>query len=342
MVKQRNSVCRISRKWESSRPKVRLAAGAVGALACVALLSAPSTQARVDSMSVVNVRKPTLATEMAHGVLRWQSPFRLPRGASSGHNWWYLINLRARFKQSVARPGRIEISSSVDGFAAVGIEVRFRSSKRCHGPEVAWSSLDLLRGVSKRWRCGKSVTVSSMNFSQIRAIRPGQGTLEVEAEGDVGRSDQLVVLPGSGLYRSTKGPAKLSFARLAPVEGLSVGSWARLPFRLANRGERPARGIHVSVASEPGLRVKPNRFSFGAIAPHEEGKGVLLIRPNHEGKYRLLLSARSTANSPGVEVSLSTREASSGNSSKKELALAAAVVCAAGLVGLRRFRAHGH
>lgn len=276
--------------------------------------------------------------QTAPGVLRWRSRFELPAGSSDGGKWWYLVRLGFRFTHSDLKKGELEVSASVNGLAAIGVEMHLRNSRRCGGPEIAWSTIDLIRGARTRWKCGSSASVVSLNFTQLRAIRPGSATFDVSAQGDIDDADRLVVLPGSGIYKSHDGPAKLAFAPLSPVDGVAVGSWTKLPFRLVNRGDRPAREISVSAAPESGLVVRPRRIQVASsIPPHGEAKGSVWIQARHAGAYKLVLSARSTANSPGVEVSLETSRGGSGGATK-DLALASAVVCAAGLVLLRRWR----
>jgi hypothetical protein len=172
--------------------------------------------------------------------------------------------------------------------------------------------------------------------------RQGGGHLAVLVSPGRAAADRIVVLPGSGVYKSLDGPARLAFDHLPPIRDLPTGSWTRLPIDLVNRGDRAARGIDIGVTPGSGLRVKPKSVGIGVIGPHRRAHSGLWIEPRRAGRYKLVLAAHSSANSPGVEVSmLAAGGDPRADNTLRGLAIATAVLCAAGLLVLRRWPAPG-
>jgi hypothetical protein len=150
---------------------------------------------------------------------------------------------------------------------------------------------------------------------------------------------------GSGLVGNdgASKPVKVTVTRchLPPIRHLPADSWTRLPFRLVNLGDRAAPKINISITPESGFRVKPESVAIGAIGPHSAAHSGFWIEPRRAGRFKVMLAAQSTANSPGVEVSLLAGGGDAGDDTLKDLAIVMAIVCAAGLLVLRRWPAPG-
>jgi len=309
---------------------------------CAALVCcwAPSTAAaqRVTEVPVFVVKHREAAVYEDPGILHWETGIELPAGAKDGAPWWYLVHLRLRFQGAQDVPRDVEVSALVNRAASNSIELRLRSSKQCPEGEVSWSSLDLLHGFHRGRRCGSVLPIRSVNFTQLRAVRPGAGILAISVQGNVSPADGLDVLPGTGIFKSRSGPAKLAFAKVDKITNLPVERWTKVPLRLVNRGDRPVRVRSVSANSERGLTVQPPSKKVGkVILPGHSSHDILFqVRPRQPGRFQVVFSASSTANTPGVELSLVAGSESSAGVDIRELALGSVVVCAAMLIAVRR------
>lgn len=301
----------------------------------------PNTSAaqRVTEVPVFVVKHREAAVYEDPGILHWETGIELPAGAKDGAPWWYLVHLRLRFqgvRQSASRD--VEVSALVNRAASNSIELRLRSSKQCPEGEVSWSSLDLLHGFRRGGKCGSVLPIRSVNFTQLRAVRPGAGILSISVQGNVSPVDKLFVLPGTGIFKSRAGPAKLAFAKVDKIDNLSVEQWTEVPLRLVNRGDRPVRVRSVSANSERGLAVRPRAKGIDkVIYPGHRSDAILFrVRPEKSGRFRVVFSASSTANTPGVELSLVADSGGGADVGIRELALGSVVVCAAMLIAVRR------
>jgi hypothetical protein len=270
-------------------------------------------------------------------VLEVRAPVTLPSGVKDGKPWWYLLRLRLKFLADAGSTRRsLEVSALVDGYASNSILLRVRRSKRCGGEAVGWSTLDLLGGQREGQRCGAGLAIRSLNFTQLRAIRPGQRVLSIDLAGKLAAHDRLVVLPGSGVFKSRAGPGQLAFAKVHDADVLPVGQWTPVAVRLFNRGDRPVRVSNVSVSSGHGLDIRPRVRQLSRIlGPDRSTEVSFRLRPHQAHGYRLIFSAESTSNSPGLEVSVAAG-AEDGGVDLREVALAVAIACAAALFAVRR------
>jgi hypothetical protein len=273
-------------------------------------------------------------------VLEVSLPVALPPGVKDGKQWWYLVRLRLKFFAGADSAKRnLEVSASVDGYASNSILLRVRHSKGCKGEAVGWSTLDLFGGQRKGQHCGASLAIRSLNFTQLRAIRPGRRVLSIDLAGGLAADDRLVVLPGSGIFKSRAGPGRLAFAKIRDVDVLPVGEWTPLAVRLFNRGDRPVKVSSVSVSSGHGLDVRPRvRRLSKVLGPDRSTQVSFRLRPHQAHGYRLIFSAESTSNSPGLEMSM-VAGAEEGGVDLRAVAVAVAVACAAALFAVRRLLA---
>lgn len=296
---------------------------------CVAHGAGP-TDAHGQDMPVYVTRSTISLPQLKDGSFRLQRGFRLEKGARDGGPWWYYVRLRFKLLYG-SDPGRgsTVVTASVNHLTSNRVEIKRHARARCTGGESIWNSVDLLRGFVKRRACGPVLKIRSVNFVQHRSIRPGPAALIVQAIGGLGDGDAMTLLPGSGLFRSRLGPAMLGFASFDPVGDLSAGKWTRLTFHMANRGGRTARRVTVAASAGEGLSVKPKRARLPAVPPHGETTGGIWVKPREEGEFRLVLSASSTANHPGTELSLAT-DADEGTGVRD----AAMAVAVSGLLGL--------
>jgi hypothetical protein len=201
---------------------------------------------------------------------------------------------------------------------------------------VGWSTLDLFGGQRDGRRCGAGLSIRSLNFTQLRAIRPGRRVLLIDLAGRLAAHDRLVVLPGSGIFKSRAGPGQLAFAKVREVDVLAVGQWTPVAVRLFNRGDRPVRVGNVSVSSGHGLDVRPRVEQLAKVLGPDRSTGVSFrLRAHQAHRYRLIFSAESTSNSPGLEVSV-VAGTEGGGVDLREVALAVAIACAAALFAVRR------
>ena len=218
------------------------------------------------------------------------------------------------------------VSAAVNGLTSNRIEILRKPNSDCKVHSV-WNSVDLLRGFVQRQHCGPELTLASENFVQRNSIRPGPVRLLVQAVGQSIPGDTVTILPGSGVYRATRGPGRLEFLPFRPGPGLKPGSWTKLAFGLVNRGDRAVRHIAVHVISSQGLKIKSRHVVVnGPMAPHSNRRGAFWIRAPHEGRFKLAVAASSTASHPGAELVLVAGSQDSESSTfVRNLALAVAL-----------------
>jgi len=191
-------------------------------------------------------------------ALEVTAPVTLPPGVEDGKPWWYLVRLRLKFLAGANSEGRsLEVSASLNGDASNSILLRVRHSKRCGEEAIGWSTLDFIAGQREGQHCGRSVVIRSPNFTQLRSIRPGLRVLSISLAGNLSPRDRLVVLPGSGIFKSRAGPGQLAFAKIRDIDMLPVGQWTPVTVQLFNRGDRPVKVSNVSASFGHGLDVRP-------------------------------------------------------------------------------------
>lgn len=253
--------------------------------------------------------------------------FFLPQSAHVGENSWYLVRLRIMVSITrLTNSAPLIVSAAVNGLTSNRIEVLRKPNSDCNVHSV-WNSVDLLRGFIQRQHCGPELTLASENFVQRNSIRPGPARLLIQAAGQSIPGDAVTILPGSGVYRTTRGPGRLEFMPFRSGSSLKPGYWTRLAFGLANRGDRTVRQIAVQVISSQGLKIKSMRVVLnGPLAPHSKKHGAFWIRAPHEGRFKLAVAASSTASHPGAELILVAGDRDSESSSLvRNLALAVAL-----------------
>jgi hypothetical protein len=305
----------------------------------VVTLAVPSvvTGTPLAERPVLVFRHAVEALPVSHRVLEVKAPVTLPPGVEDGKAWWYLVRLRLKFLAGAGSTRRsLEVSASVDGYASNSILLNVRRGKRCGGEAIGWSTLDLFGGQREGQRCGAGLAIRSLNFTQLRAIRPGRRVLSIDLAGNLAAHDRLVVLPGSGIFKSRAGPGRLAFAKVRDPDVLAVGHWTPVNVRLLNRGDRPVRVSNVSVSSGHGLDVRPRVQQLSKVlGPNRSTEVSFRLRAHQAHGYRLIFSAESTSNSPGLEVSM-VAGAQGGGVDPREVALAVVIACAAALFAVRR------
>lgn len=289
-------------------------------------------------MPIFTFRRPVLARRTGPHVLHVGAPVFFPRAVADGKPWWYLVRLRLKVLAGAPTTGRsLEVSAAVNGAASNSVLLRLRRGKRCRGRAIEWSSLDLIEGQRDGVECGRVLTVDSLNFTQLRAVREGRRILSIDLAGKLSRQDRLLVLPGSGIFKSLAGPGQLVLAKLRGIKGLSVGEWAHVSVHLFNEGDRPVRLRGVSVEGDHGLDLRPRQRSMSqVIAPGRGSRVSFAVRPHQARDYRLIFSAVSTANSPGLEVSIPASEPNGGGIDRRGIGLAVAAFCVSALFAIRR------
>ena len=303
----------------------------------IAVLHGPAVARGSDSsqVAIYEVKKAVRLVQVAEGAFRFSRSLRFGPAARDGGAWWYLVRIRMKLELNhgpVRSP--IELTASVNHLTANRVELERRPSAGCRGPKVLWNSVDLLSGYREWVSCRPKMVVKSMNFTQLHAIRPGPAPFIVQAVGALGADDSVTLLPGSGVIRSQKGPAKLVFAPIRSGGGFPVGSWTKMPFELVNRGDRRVGRILVGTDADRRLAIKRRAIRIpGFLEPHNRASRALWVKPLRAGQFELRLFASSTANHPGVEVSVRTgAESSSGDGEVRDGAMVVVMVGLAGLV----------
>ncbi len=311
--------------------------GVAAAAVCMYVLdsgvSVAHGMARRDEV-VYELKKAARLSQLSDGIYRITRKVTFGANAHDGDPWWYLVRLRLRVEIGGApRRSPVELTASVNDLTENQIELERRRLTGCQGVGVSWKSIDLLRGYVDRVSCDPGVTLKSENFTQLRAIRRGESTFAVQAKGRLGENGSVTVLPGSGILRSRRGPARLVFAPIHSNADFPVGSWREVPCELVNRGDRVAEHVHVQVDTDSGLawRWSSDKVPM-RVGPHRRVSGSLWVKPMRPGQFALRLFATSTANHPGVEVLV--RTGTETNSSSGRTRGTAAIVAIGGLLTL--------
>jgi hypothetical protein len=230
-------------------------------------------------------------------------PFTLPAGAREGHGSWYLVRLSASVAaMPTGRSGAATLSADINGLVSNLVEIRVKPGKRCP-QKISWATVDLLDGDRYRSKCGRFTAFVSGNFPQIKAIRPGSRQLRVSLEDPHGVLEKVELRPGSGLYRTDAGPAKLQIEVSDEGDGFVPGEWSRVGLMIANAGQRPARDVRVQVEAEPDLEFKRRNLSVNPlIRPGKSVEAAVWIRPQGLEPVRFGIVAAGRSGRAATEV----------------------------------------
>jgi hypothetical protein len=277
-----------------------------------------------------------LATRLDEPGVR-AGEFVFGKEASQGPEEWYLGVFRMRLRIPPAGPtGSFDLGASVDGFSSNYVGGKVIRGGRCGGRGLVLESLDLLRGDWREVRCGASVELTSRNFIQDRAVRPGRAIYKIDAE-DLSRLGIEATILSSGIRSTPRGPGRLTIKAGEDEGRLSAGSWERVPVALVNFGDRPLRRLESRVSVE-GASARPELAAVPAELPaHSRRLGYLWINAPQRGSYRVTVTASSNSNSPAAEFELAVgpRERSSLAETLRLIALICAALAAAGFFAHR-------
>jgi hypothetical protein len=293
----------------------------------VAVVIAPVATAKAGDASVLAFREPTALVKDPSGAVLGRK-FLLPASAHVGEGSWYYVRLKLRLVTAEFEGWKpVIISSALNGLTSNRVEVRQRTGVNCETINE-WNSVDLFRGFVRQRHCGHELSLVSLNFVQRRSVRPGMARFLVQASGSVGANDSVIVLPGSGIYRTSHGPGRLAFLPFDSDISLQRGHWAKFPFRLRNLGGRPVRRISVSVAPSKGLAFRMSRVAVpGLIAPGTQRAGTFWVKARRSGRFKLIVGASSSANHPGMELTVfAGGEASETYAALRNASLAVALI----------------
>jgi hypothetical protein len=232
--------------------------------------------------------------------------FRLPSGAKQGDGRWYLLRLRFALTFAADTPeGIAYVSASTNGRAAAQIKARALPGA------VEWSSVGLIDGRVERRTRGRRIEVDFRNYLQLSGVRPGLNTLSVRLErvGPV-RVERLEVFPDSGIERTRLAPARVELRPRLPDGAVRVGDEFELGYALRNTGDRPARNVVVGIELPRGALavLGPRVERFPELAG--TAAGSFRLRALARGRFRIALTARSSANRPAalIDVPVGARE----------------------------------
>lgn len=228
------------------------------------------------------------------GQTRITLPYQLPRGAKQGPHTWYVLRLRFEIIFAEGRrAGRVWISGVTNHYAGVLVEFSRGAGQR----SVTWNSFDLLRGWNEGTATSHRTVLDSRNYLPYRGVRPGRNTFTVTVRrAGALRVKRLRVFADSGIEVSRRSPARLALEPVLPRGPIRAGQTFEVGYRLANRGDRPARGVVIGVSAQQagGPRIiGPRTQRLGSVEGRTSGTFRLTARQG--GRYRLLLAADSHA-----------------------------------------------
>jgi hypothetical protein len=247
------------------------------------------------------------AQEAPVAVLRAPVALRLPRGAQATNvtrrvriklpaharqgtsGWWYLVKLRALVESPRGGSAPGSMVAGINDHAAIQWLVEPRSGREAPGVQM----LDLINGESRRSLTGGETELEETNYAQYAGLSGGQGwlTFEDESLGAPPVAPVVIVLPGSGVYRTHVGPTRLVIRSSGGVR-VRDGARTHVEVRIENLG-RAVRPVHVSVAGSDATRavgpVEETVRSLGyrqswthwfALEGSSDGKGELAVTVN--------------------------------------------------------------
>jgi hypothetical protein len=256
--------------------------------------------------------------------------FRLPADAAQGHGRWYVIRLRFALTLAAdSRPGLVYVSAATNGRTAAQVKARARQG------EIEWSSVGLIDGRVEGRARGRRIDVDFRNYLQIAGVRPGVNVLTVTLErvGPI-RVERLHVFADSGIERTQVAPAEIELRLGLPRGEVRVGDEFELGYRLRNAGDRPAHDVVIAVDFPRGglALLGASQARFPQLV--RTAAGSFRFRALTEGRFRVALAARSSANRPAALVEVPVSGAESGRFGYLAL-LAGAALLAVGVLLLR-------
>jgi hypothetical protein len=277
----------------------RRALGVSAALAAALALQAPVAEA-AETEPIAKLEGPGTVSPSAPLEMR----FRLPAGARQGHGTWYLARLAASVQaKRTGRHGVATLIADIDGLATNLIEVRVRPDGKNCPQVIGWATVDLLKGSRHHSKCDYRASFVSSNFPQIRAIQPGLRRLRVSIDDPQDVIEKVELQPGSGVYLTNAGPAKLRIEVRDDGSGFPPDEWSKVEFSIENIGQRPARGTRVRVEAESSLEVKRKSIAFRPlIRPGDSVDTAAWVRPRGMGPERLGIIAEGRTARAATEV----------------------------------------
>jgi hypothetical protein len=236
------------------------------------------------------------------GAGKFTREFRFVRDARMGPNSWYYLRVRVDIGRDRLRAGGpLVLTAAVNGLTAIQVQIARASSPAC-AEGIVVRSMDLFRGAKIRRKCGSSLVVESSNFVQSRSVRSGRATLAVYVSGGQGGDGAMRLLPGSGVFRTAKGPADLEFGATRGKGVVPMGKWSKLAFELINGGGRPARKVAIRAVSPEGMTIRKQHSIRGTIPAGQGRSGSVWVKPHREGEMRVILLASSATSRAGIEL----------------------------------------
>jgi hypothetical protein len=272
---------------------------ATTALLLALALWPPAAGAADGSQPVTKLER--IATVSAQEPLRL--PFKLPPGARQGRGGWYMVRLNVSVKaEPTTRSGVATLSADVDGLVSNLVELRVGPGEECPR-KMAWATVDLFDGARDRAACGDRVGFVSRNFAQNKAIRPGSRLLRVSLEDPHDMLEAVELRPGSGVYRTDAGPAKLRINVTGGGEGFTSGEWLKVEMSIENVGQRPSRTVGLQVEADPDLEFKRRKVRVSPlIEPGRSAEARVWVRPRGAEPVRFGLVAEGRTGRAATEV----------------------------------------
>lgn len=249
----------------------------------------------------------------------------LPPGSTQRRTGWYELRLRARVVFGVDR-GRGNAYLSADTNRRTAAQIRFRSRGPAH--PVAWDAVGIIDG-TQRGLLRRSSVITFRNFVQDKGIHGGENTLSFRVE-TLGRPglERVTVLPGSGVYRTPSGPARVVLD-VRKSGALRAGKPATLEVVVRNTGMRPATQIGVGLDGAAGLGVTLEPHRPFALAPGEARTLRAIVRADNPGSYQITFAANASSNLPATTIELRIAPRAHGG---VRTTVTAAAVAALGLI----------
>jgi hypothetical protein len=213
-------------------------------------------------------------------------PFVLSPGARNGRGTFYLVRLVARlYLAGRGGPNTVgDVSEKTDGATGLDIQAAPIGDGSRGGP-LSLDLLDLISGHSVIKPGTRSIRVDEENYTQDSGIRGGPNRLSIQVNGFGAALVRAVeVLPGTGVYETSRAPATLSATTPAKIR-VTKGATLRIPVRLSVSGD-DARGVTVrTIVGGSALRaLGPTSATLGTVSQDRPRTIELTFRASRAGE----------------------------------------------------------
>jgi hypothetical protein len=212
--------------------------------------------------------------------------------------------MRLRARLSIHRGGApSQVSVSLNGRTAIQVIVQMKPGKR----DPVAEELDLIDGHRTLPIRGETLDIDEVNYVQLHSVHGGPNTVTV-AEEAFGPKAPLVdatqVLPSSGLYETTTGPAHLTITAPAALR-LGNDGRVKLDVTVTDQG-LPAREVSAEVATASGTAsaAAPRQRYLGDVAPGSPRYVTFVLKGGRSSGSHIRVRVTGSGGSPEADTHL--------------------------------------